>query len=179
MLIITWDAFHIHSHHCLRTETRAPDYLGYSQACNDLLQGCIMTNVRKSILILRINSELQAGGSVLDTTSRCGPYKCHHTKRNVGKPRKYDKETDFSLIIDSSLKNITEGKLSLFWAVTIYHQTTNYEVKFQRTSDRTRFSSRIWDVTGSNYDPDTGYPDWDFTRLSSVPPGKCRDSNLN
>jgi hypothetical protein len=38
---------------------------------------------------------------------------------------------------------------------------------------------RIWKVPGSNLSPEAGYPDWGFSRFSSVPPDKCLDSILN
>jgi hypothetical protein len=38
---------------------------------------------------------------------------------------------------------------------------------------------RIREVPGSNRGPETGYPGWGSSWLSSVPPGKCRDSTLN
>jgi hypothetical protein len=38
---------------------------------------------------------------------------------------------------------------------------------------------RIRDVSGSNLRPEPGYVDCGFSWLSSVPPGKCRDSVLN
>jgi hypothetical protein len=31
---------------------------------------------------------------------------------------------------------------------------------------------------GSYLGPETGYPNWGFWRLSSVPPGECRDSTF-
>jgi hypothetical protein len=37
---------------------------------------------------------------------------------------------------------------------------------------------RIREVPGSNLCPETGYPDWDFSWFSSVPPGECHDSIL-
>jgi hypothetical protein len=38
---------------------------------------------------------------------------------------------------------------------------------------------RIRKASGSILGPATVYPDWGFSWHSSVPPGKCRDSNLN
>jgi hypothetical protein len=38
---------------------------------------------------------------------------------------------------------------------------------------------RIREVPGSNLGPETGCPDWGFSRFSSVTPGKCRDSTSN
>jgi hypothetical protein len=34
---------------------------------------------------------------------------------------------------------------------------------------------RIWEIPGSKLGPETGYPDWGVWRVSSVPPGECRD----
>jgi hypothetical protein len=36
----------------------------------------------------------------------------------------------------------------------------------------------IREVPGSDLSPETGYPDWDFSWFSAVPPGKCRDSTF-
>jgi hypothetical protein len=37
---------------------------------------------------------------------------------------------------------------------------------------------RIREFPGSNFGPETGYPDWRFSWFSSVPSGKCCDSTL-
>jgi hypothetical protein len=37
----------------------------------------------------------------------------------------------------------------------------------------------IPEVPGLNFGPETGYPYWAFSWLSSVPPDKCLDSALN
>jgi hypothetical protein len=41
------------------------------------------------------------------------------------------------------------------------------------------FLLRTREVPGSNLGPETGYPDWGISWLSSVPPGKCRNSPVN
>jgi hypothetical protein len=33
-------------------------------------------------------------------------------------------------------------------------------------------------IPGSNLGPETGYPHWRFSLISSVPPGECQDSTL-
>jgi hypothetical protein len=40
------------------------------------------------------------------------------------------------------------------------------------------FLLRIREIPASNLSPETDYPDRDFSWFSSVPPEKCRDSNL-
>jgi hypothetical protein len=65
---------------------------------------------------------------------------------------------------------------------SIWRSNTNInEIFFVMLLLKTRVSLlllRISEVTGSNLDLDTGYPDWGVSSFSSVRPRKCRDSTL-
>jgi hypothetical protein len=69
-----------------------------------------------------------------------------------------------------------------------FYQTTRYSpmrtspklnVQHLRHWQRPQWSSRILDILSSILDADTGYFDWGYSWLSSVLPGKSRDSILN
>jgi hypothetical protein len=63
--------------------------------------------------------------------------------------------------------------LTLYWGMELDWILLNVE------TERLACLLCIWEVLSPNFGLETSYPDWEFLWFSSVPPGKCRNNNLN